>query len=149
LEKTSIIGFSLKIIIAMLFESLKMKGRKRKESRKVRESLVTYFSSPAVKLKQLFLSPINFFSPHKNIIHSFIQFVSKFEMHSKGSSHKLSTMANRSRIPSLFISMFATFATIYVAGRFFFTSFQIQSITATFLFYVVNLNSPFQIVARR
>ncbi|CAJ2667554.1 unnamed protein product [Trifolium pratense] len=39
-------------------------------------------------------------------------------MRSKGSSnHKLSTMANRSRIPSLFISMFATFATIYVAGR--------------------------------
>jgi hypothetical protein len=31
---------------------------------------VTYFSSPAVKLKQLSLSPINFFSPHKNIIHS-------------------------------------------------------------------------------
>ncbi|GAU47208.1 hypothetical protein TSUD_403500 [Trifolium subterraneum] len=38
-------------------------------------------------------------------------------MKSRGSNHKLSSMANRSRIPSLFISMFATFATIYVAGR--------------------------------
>ncbi|CAL5204006.1 unnamed protein product [Lathyrus oleraceus] len=38
-------------------------------------------------------------------------------MQSKGSKHRFSTMANRSRIPSLFISMFATFASIYVAGR--------------------------------
>jgi len=64
-------------------------------------------------------------------------------MQSKGSSHRLSTMANRSRIPALFISMFATFASIYVAGRFFFflllfTSF--QSIIA--FVFCVNLNFP-------
>ncbi|WVZ18659.1 hypothetical protein V8G54_005981 [Vigna mungo] len=38
-------------------------------------------------------------------------------MQSRGSSHRLSTMGNRSRIPALLISMFATFASIYVAGR--------------------------------
>lgn len=39
-------------------------------------------------------------------------------MQSRGSNHRLSSMSNnRSRIPALLISMFATFATIYVAGR--------------------------------
>ncbi|KAF7816736.1 hydroxyproline O-galactosyltransferase HPGT1 [Senna tora] len=38
-------------------------------------------------------------------------------MQTKGSSHRLSTMVYRSRIPTLLISMFATFASIYVAGR--------------------------------
>lgn len=42
----------------------------------------------------------------------------QFKMQSKkGSSHRLSNMAHRSRISSLLISMFATFASIYVAGR--------------------------------
>ena len=39
-------------------------------------------------------------------------------MQIRGSSHRLSSMGNnRSRIPALLISMFATFASIYVAGR--------------------------------
>ncbi|XP_054788204.1 hydroxyproline O-galactosyltransferase HPGT1-like [Prosopis cineraria] len=38
-------------------------------------------------------------------------------MQSKGSSSRLSTMAYRSRMPTLLISMFAIFASIYVAGR--------------------------------
>ncbi|KAF3432887.1 hypothetical protein FNV43_RR23989 [Rhamnella rubrinervis] len=38
-------------------------------------------------------------------------------MQSRGSSARLSGMAFRSRVPTLFLSMFATFATIYVAGR--------------------------------
>lgn len=39
-------------------------------------------------------------------------------MHGKGSSHRLSGMVSRSRISSLMLSMFATFASLYVAGRF-------------------------------
>ncbi|XP_048325827.1 hydroxyproline O-galactosyltransferase HPGT1 isoform X2 [Ziziphus jujuba] len=38
-------------------------------------------------------------------------------MQSRGSNARLSGMAFRSRIPTLFLSMFATFASIYVAGR--------------------------------
>ena len=38
-------------------------------------------------------------------------------MHGKGSNTRLSTMASRSRIPTLLLFMFSTFATIYVAGR--------------------------------
>lgn len=38
-------------------------------------------------------------------------------MHSKGSSHRLSGMVSRSRISGLMLSMFATFASLYVAGR--------------------------------
>ncbi|KAJ7965407.1 Hexosyltransferase [Quillaja saponaria] len=38
-------------------------------------------------------------------------------MQTKGSSNRLSGMASRSRIPTLLISMFATFASFYVAGR--------------------------------
>ncbi|KAI3425431.1 Hexosyltransferase, partial [Psidium guajava] len=38
-------------------------------------------------------------------------------MHSRGSSHRLSGMVFRSRISSLMLSMFATFASLYVAGR--------------------------------
>ncbi|KAG5019163.1 hypothetical protein AAZX31_06G118600 [Glycine max] len=39
-------------------------------------------------------------------------------MQSRGSSHRVSSMGNnRSRIPALLISMFAAFASIYVAGR--------------------------------
>ncbi|XP_056160187.1 hydroxyproline O-galactosyltransferase HPGT1 [Syzygium oleosum] len=38
-------------------------------------------------------------------------------MHSRGSSHRLSGMVSRSRISSLMLSMFATFASLYVAGR--------------------------------
>lgn len=61
-------------------------------------------------------------------------------MQSKGSRHRFSTMANRSRFPSLFISMFATFASIYVAGRFSSFNFAIPSIVPTVL--VFNLNFP-------
>ncbi|KAL9412402.1 hypothetical protein AB3S75_045932 [Citrus x aurantiifolia] len=38
-------------------------------------------------------------------------------MQSRGSSNKLSSMIARTRISSLLLSMFATFASIYVAGR--------------------------------
>ncbi|PON96907.1 Glycosyl transferase [Trema orientale] len=38
-------------------------------------------------------------------------------MQSRGSSARLSGMAFRSRVPTLLLSMFATFASIYVAGR--------------------------------
>ncbi|XP_030535565.1 hydroxyproline O-galactosyltransferase HPGT1 [Rhodamnia argentea] len=38
-------------------------------------------------------------------------------MHSRGSSHRLSGMVFRSRISSLMLSMLATFASLYVAGR--------------------------------
>ncbi|KAG6579334.1 hydroxyproline O-galactosyltransferase HPGT1 [Cucurbita moschata] len=38
-------------------------------------------------------------------------------MRSKGSNARLSSMPIRSRIPTLLLSMFATFASIYVAGR--------------------------------
>lgn len=38
-------------------------------------------------------------------------------MHSRGSSARLSGTVFRSRIPTLLVSMFATFASIYVAGR--------------------------------
>lgn len=40
------------------------------------------------------------------------------EMQSKGSSSRLSSMASRSTIPTMFVFMFAAFSTIYVAGRF-------------------------------
>ncbi|TXG71097.1 hypothetical protein EZV62_006032 [Acer yangbiense] len=38
-------------------------------------------------------------------------------MHSKGSSSRLSSLVVKTRISSLLLSMFATFASIYVAGR--------------------------------
>ncbi|XP_035542754.1 hydroxyproline O-galactosyltransferase HPGT1-like [Juglans regia] len=38
-------------------------------------------------------------------------------MQSRGSSTRLSGMTYRSRIPTLLLFMFATFSTIYVAGR--------------------------------
>ena len=44
-------------------------------------------------------------------------------MQSRGSSNKLSSMIARTRISSLLLSMFATFASIYVAGRLVFLDF--------------------------
>lgn len=44
-------------------------------------------------------------------------------MLSKGSSNRLSSMVVKTPISSLLFSMFATLASIYVAGRFVFSNF--------------------------
>lgn len=70
-------------------------------------------------------------------------------MQSRGSNHRLSSMSNnRSRIPALLISMFATFATIYVAGRF---SLKFSRAISLFLisFQLIILNFPLQAMAGR